>query len=353
MIGWVEILCNTNGMPGKSDLLPEECIGRPWKGAGYGRVIKCACLLVGMLTVLVICGCDESATTYARKIKVVALVNGEPITLTDLQRALDGMKQAERRVLSTGERARGIKRELLEKMIDAKLLLEEAKRKRIVLAPRAVDATIEMIERDYTVGGLTEELLRQGKTMDSFRTETRDSLLIQKLLKREVVDRMAGSREEIEKYFKENQERYVLPEQVRVRQIVTKTEEEATELRKQILRGTDFEVLASKHSLGPEATQGGDLGFFSRGRMPPSIEAACFKLKTTQVSQVVASPYGYHLFKLIERRPERKLSIEKAWDKVERDLIAKKTQEAQEEYIRGLRGRASIKRDLQMLESVQ
>jgi len=167
-----------------------------------------------------------------------------------------------------------------------------------------------------------------------------------------VVDRIAVSREEVEKYYEEHRDQFRKPEEVRVRQIVTKTEEEAEKLRKMVLRGASFEELARKHSLGPEAKNGGDLGYFPRGRMPPAIEEACFKLWSSHVSRVAASPYGFHLFQLVDRRAARELSLEDAREEIERKLVDEKTREAETYYIRSLREKASIQRDLSLLEKV-
>ena len=194
--------------------------------------------------------------------------------------------------------------------------------------------------------------MKQGKTAESYRRETEISLLQHKLLKREVVERIAVSREEVEKYYNEHRQEFRRPEEVRVRQIVTQTEEEAEDLRKQILRGTSFEELARKHSLGPEAKLGGDLGYFPRGRMPPAIEEACFKLWSSHVSRMVTSPYGFHLFQLVDRRPARELSLQDTQGEIENKLIAEKTREAEAYYLRTLREKTSIERDLSLLEKI-
>jgi peptidyl-prolyl cis-trans isomerase C len=195
-------------------------------------------------------------------------------------------------------------------------------------------------------------LLKKGKSLEAYLKETGSSLLLRKLLKREVVDRIAVSQEEVEKYYEEHRDQFRKPEEVRVRQIVTKTEEEAEKLRKEIMRGASFEELARKHSLGPEAKNGGDLGYFPRGRMPPAIEEACFKLWSSHVSRVAASPYGFHLFQLVDRRPARELTLEEAGEEIERKLVDGKTREAETYYIRSLREKASIQRDLSLLEKV-
>lgn len=297
-------------------------------------------------------GCSESEDESSPGPRSVAVVNGEAITLEEFQEALDEIRSVGKGFFVDKERASSLKQDLLERMIDTRLLLQEANRRRIVLDPKVAEASLDLARREYPPGGLEEELLKKGKSVEAYLKETGSSLLLRKLLKREVVDRIAVSRVEVEKYYLEHRDQFRKPEEVRVRQIVTKTEEEAEKLRKMILRGASFEELARKHSLGPEAKKGGDLGHFPRGRMPPAIEEACFKLWSSHVSRVAASPYGFHLFQLVDRRPARELSLEEAHPEIERNLVSEKTREAETYYIRSLREKASIQRDLSLLDKV-
>jgi peptidyl-prolyl cis-trans isomerase C/foldase protein PrsA len=297
-------------------------------------------------------GCSNDEHESSPGPRAVAIVNGEAIALADFQEALDEIRSVGKGFFVDKERANSLKRDLLERMIDKRLLLQEARRRRIVMDPKVAEASLDLARREYPPGGLEEELLKKGKSVEAYLMDTGSSLLLRKLLKREVVDRIAVSREEIEKYYQEHRDKFRKPEEVRVRQIVTKSEEEAEKLRKMILRGASFEELARKHSLGPEAKKGGDLGYFPRGRMPPAIEEACFKLWSSHVSRVAASPYGFHLFQLVDRRPARELTLDDAAAEIERKLVDEKTREAETYYIRSLREKASIQRDLSLLDKV-
>jgi len=90
------------------------------------------------------------------------------------------------------------------------------------------------------------------------------------------------------------------------RSTVNRTKEEAAaiaaKLAERIKNGEDFGTLAEKNSDGPSARSKGDLGYFSRGRMAPSFEKAAFALKTGEVSDVVETPFGYHIIKVVDRR---------------------------------------------------
>ncbi|MBW1806736.1 MAG: peptidyl-prolyl cis-trans isomerase [Deltaproteobacteria bacterium] len=316
----------------------------------FQRVVIVGCIFfIAQLLV----ACQRTKNSPRDEPKVVAVVNGEKISVSEFQAALDDIKKAGKGFFSSTKGSNRIKRELLERIIDTRLLLQEARKKRIVLDPEILEASIKLIFDQYPPGGMEEELLRKGKSLKAYRQEKERSLLLYKLLKREIVDRIAVSHQEVEKYFLDHQSDFREPEQVRVRQIVTKAEEEAEKIRKLILRGESFVQLAKMHSLGPEAKQGGDLGYFPKGRMPPAIEEACFKLWSSHVSKVVTSPYGFHLFQLVDRRPARELTLEQASQAIEQKLTAEKIREAESYYIRTLREAASIERDLSLLERIQ
>ncbi len=297
--------------------------------------------------------CQQQTASPPPEPDRVAVVNGELISVAEFQEALDEIKQAGKGYFASNQTANRIKRDLLERLIDRHLLLQEAARKRINLDPKLVDASIHLLKQEYPHDGLVKQLESKGRDLQRYRLETETSLIIHRLLKQEVIDRIAISREDIQKYYERHRDRFVRPGEVRVRQIVTRTKEEAEQLRKKILRGASFEEMAKKHSLGPEAVKGGDLGYFPRGRMPREIEEVCFKLWAgSRASKVIESPYGFHLFKLVDKRSARELSLGAARAEISRALLDERTEEAERFYIRSLREQASIERDLQRLERI-
>ncbi|MEK7703640.1 MAG: peptidyl-prolyl cis-trans isomerase, partial [Myxococcota bacterium] len=143
--------------------------------------------------------------------------------------------------------------------------------------------------------------------------------------------------EEIETYLKEHAEMALEPEQVRVRQIVVKTEEDAAMVQRELRSGMTFEDAAMKYSLTPDGKAGGDLGFFARGVMPHVFDETCFGLKANELSKIIPSEYGFHLFKLIDRRPERQRPVEQVRDQIETILRREKERDAQHKKIEELR----------------
>ena len=90
--------------------------------------------------------------------------------------------------------------------------------------------------------------------------------------------------------------------EVRASHILVSSKQEAVNLLNQIRGGKSFEKLAQKHSQCPSGRNGGDLGFFSRGKMVPEFEKAAFNLEHGQVSEPVRTQFGYHLIKVTGKR---------------------------------------------------
>jgi parvulin-like peptidyl-prolyl isomerase len=122
------------------------------------------------------------------------------------------------------------------------------------------------------------------------------------------------------------------------------------QIRAQAAGGADFAQLAQRFSQDPSAQQGGDLGWFGRGRMVPTFEQAAFALQPGQVSAVVESPFGYHVIKLEERRAQE---MGENADRFRAFLAQKRQQEAVESYVKGLTDAAGVKVESGAAEQVR
>ena len=140
---------------------------------------------------------------------------------------------------------------------------------------------------------------------------------------------------EIERYYQTNEAQFTTPEQVRASHILLKTEgkdeaavrAKAETLLKQVKSGADFAALAKKNSEDEgSAPQGGDLDYFGRGRMAKEFEDAAFALQPGQISDIVKSPFGLHIIKVADRKPEVKRSLEEARAQITEQLATERAQ---------------------------
>ena len=122
---------------------------------------------------------------------------------------------------------------------------------------------------------------------------------------------------DIEKFYRDNQQEFTTPEQLRASHILIKSDKDdaaakakAEALLKQVKSGADFAALAKKNSEDEgSAKNGGDLDYFGRGRMVKEFEDAAFSLQPGQMSDVVKSPFGYHIIKVVDHKPAITKSI--------------------------------------------
>ena len=124
-------------------------------------------------------------------------------------------------------------------------------------------------------------------------------------------------------------------------------------MQAQLRAGKKFADLARRYSLSADAKVGGDLGFFPRGQMPSAFDAVVFNLRPGQVSDVVSTEYGYHLFRVIEFKPARKRDFSEVRDQVEARIVKLKEAEAHEAFEHELQTKAKIRINESTLQAIR
>jgi peptidyl-prolyl cis-trans isomerase C len=193
-------------------------------------------------------------------------------------------------------------------------------------------------------------LQERGLTLQFWREELKESLIMEKLLEQAVYPRVSVTDMEVAAYFEANRDQFDRPAQVRARQIVVTTETEGQEALDLLRQGQPFEEVAAKYSLSPDAQLGGDLGFFGRGEMPPEFDEIVFDLPVKRLSKLVKSEYGYHIFMVEEKRKAMRLSKKEATEEIVAILEGLKKEEVYLGWLQEMRARAVIAVDWTQLE---
>ncbi len=292
---------------------------------------------------LSLAACPEPKTA-SRDEGVVATVNGEVLLRPDFERELAReLPSAEGGGAQTPEQLGPFKQSLLQTLIERALLLRAAKEANVSVSPAEVDREVTRISADYPAEGFNEALAQGQLSIAELKQKTAALLTIQKFFQEHVYPRVAVTEEEIRQYYGEHAKDLEEPEQVRAAQIVVKGLDEARRVQQQLRSGKKFADLARKYSLSPDAKVGGDLGFFPRGIMPPQFDEVAFKLGNNQVSDVVSTEYGFHLFKVLAHQPARKRQLQEVRSQIEQKLLARKREEAQLEFVNSLKRQAVIR----------
>jgi peptidyl-prolyl cis-trans isomerase SurA len=247
---------------------------------------------------------------------IVAIVGNNIILKSDIE----GQYLQLRAQGSVAGTATHVKCQILDELLFSKLVLHEAEVDSVVVTDAQVDAEMEKRMRYYIAqAGSVEELEKYyQKSLVQIKEELRDVLKEQMLVEQERMNITKGvtiTPAEVKAFYRKIP-KDSMPEiasQVEVGMIV-KTPvigpaerqaaiERLKGLRERVLKGDDFATLAVLYSEDPgSAKKGGELGMFQRGSMRPEFEAAAFKLKPGEVSEVVETEDGYHIIQLIERR---------------------------------------------------
>ncbi|MBI5068872.1 MAG: peptidyl-prolyl cis-trans isomerase [Deltaproteobacteria bacterium] len=294
------------------------------------------------------CGRSEKV---AEGVRPVAVVNGEPIGVEALRRelALDRPGTEVKAEPPTAE----LRRRVLDGAVDRLLLLQQARARQLVAGPEQVERALLRLRAEYP-GTHFDDLLAQEKlSAAELQARLRDQLTLERLLAEEVFPRITVSDEELRRWYDEHAAEFDTPEQVRVRQVVVRTREEAVRVRDELRRKPQaFAEVARRASMGPEARNGGDLGFFGKGSGMPEVFDACFTLPLQKVSDVTPSPYGFHVFQVTERRPAARRPFAEAAPALKERLLRERRTRAQEEYVAALRQKAQITVDQKLLDAL-
>ena len=197
------------------------------------------------------------------------------------------------------EALKNLKEALLDQLIEKRLILHQAPKMGITVSDEELEEVLASIKRDYPEGGF-EEFVQDEASLLRWKEQLHQRLLIEKVISR--VSQVTSPIDEktMRQYYEKHREEFVVAEQVRVRQIVVKDHKDAESILRKLKRGDPFDELARRYSLGPEAEEGGDLGFFGRGEMPEEFDVV-FSLQEGEISDIVQSPYGYHIFQVVAK----------------------------------------------------
>jgi peptidyl-prolyl cis-trans isomerase SurA len=248
--------------------------------------------------------------------RVVAVVNNEAITLSELN---DQVAAAERQLRRQGTPLPDhamLERQVLERLILVKAQLQLAKDLGIQVEDVQLDRAVQRIadNNGMSLAEFRSALASGGVSFEKFRKEVRDQIVLTRLREREVDSKIQVSDSEIDMYLEQNKDALRQQTEYNVAHILVRLPDQASperiqaarakaeKARAEALAGADFAKLAATYSDGPDALKGGELGWRSAARLPELFTAALNNMKVNGVSQVLRSPAGFHILKLLGRR---------------------------------------------------
>jgi len=203
-----------------------------------------------------------------------------------------------------------------------------------------------VISREVLYQEATKKGLDKNKEILAKIEDARRAILIDTLLEEVLRKKGEVSEEEIQRYYKENPTLFREPQEVMIRQIVVNTEPALKEVVAKLSQGESFEKLASTYNIGKFKEDGGNLGYIRRGQLASpfaQFEDAAFSLrKRGEISEVVSTPYGYHILRLEDLRGNTLKPLNRVKERIRFFLQPKKRQEAYLEYVKEAKSKAKV-----------
>ncbi len=277
-----------------------------------------------LISLMIITTMNAAASSDEIINKIVAWVNNDVITLQELNN-----------VAATNPDVS--KEEILQGLIEQKLILQEAVKQGFEISDEQIDEIINEMKKQFqTEKAFEDALLKEGTNKEELRERYRENLTKQQWIRMEVGKKIKISPEKMNKI------RGDLSCEIRVRHILVKSTEDAVLILARIDRGEDFEGLAREYSVCPSGKNGGDLGFFHKYQMIPEFSEKAFNLKIGEVSQIVKTNLGYHIIKLIEKKETPKDAFQILLQEQEEKLRKEAFDHEMESLLKDLKARAYI-----------
>lgn len=232
-----------------------------------------------------------------------------------------------------------------ENAIERVLLRQAAMADPEPLAPEELDRRIEQLRPPAAPDA--EAVLPGGR--DDFRLQMEAQLRVERFTARLTAKLVPPRYKEISEYYREHRDQFFTPVLIRVAHIIKNVDEQTTDdaaleqmraIQARLQQGENFAEVADQTSDCPG--RGGDLGYFPRGQMVEEFESVVFALEPGQCSDIFRTPFGYHIAKLYDRKPEGLRPLDEVKDNIGTLLFDQKKQRRIEQFLDTLRAKATI-----------
>lgn len=280
-------------------------------------------------------------------------VNGQVVEDKQIQIEIERMRPEYERTfdqMDPVQREKQLVEWAKENVIEALLLTQEANLQIDAVTPETLDEATGQIIRQH--GGreeLDKALAKENTTFEQLCRDLEKQIRVRKLIEKIEGSAPQPAEKLVSRYYQDNLSRFTLPAMIRAAHIVRHPKpgispEQAKAQMEEILTrlnsGEDFNKLAAEGSDCPD--RGGDLGYFAPGQMVPAFEEVVFALKPGQISGVFETEFGFHIAKLIDKRPPMPVPLDQVRPMIQKELFKQAGQKALEKVIDDLRAKAVI-----------
>lgn len=299
----------------------------------------------------------EETANKPQAAEKAAIVNGVPIDRAEF----DGeLLMVQKTLLEygkpiTSKQASSLQKEVLESMVRREILYQESRKSGIKSDENAVDKELKALKQQFaSEAEYKNELSRRNITEEILRSRMERNSAVQQYIERQFAAKVTVTDSDMVSYYEGHLDLFKQPSQVRVSHILIRTDPAWDESRKKEARrkaeqimedlktGKDFAVLAREQSDGPTRTNGGDLGYIKAGQLEKQFQSTVLPFKPGETTDIISTEYGFHIFKLTDKKPETVLAYESVKEKIQQFLREEKARQEADLYAKTLREKASV-----------
>ena len=309
-----------------------------------------------LVTALVIMSmaCASSGFTAEVVDKVLVVVNDEVITQREFDRAFLPIKQSYEANLQGEDLQKQldqVRKAFLDQLVNTKIAISMAKKAKVEIDETELKDRIDKVRSYYgSESAFLEALDEKGTNLSEFTKEIREQMMAQEVVDKEVASKIVITPGEVSDLYDKNKEKMVSPHRVKVRGImVRKGEAEDDEAKKKIEdiqnklnKGEAFSDLAKKHSEGPYAQNGGEMGYVVQGQLLQEMDQAIFNTDKGKDTGIVETRIGYHIFMIEDIEEPRNLELAEVSEFLKGQLFRRKFEEELVKWLEEKRKNAYI-----------
>ncbi len=291
--------------------------------------------------------------------RIVAIVNDEIITFSELEEFRKSFyRQAPEKNdwLEHEFDLLDLRLQVLNTLIDERLIDQEADRQRISVTQKQLDDTIESLRKEQ---GLSENQLEmtlkaRGMTFEAYREQVEKGLKRTRLINRTVKTKIEVTEENLRAYYETHSQNYLSEESVRISHISLPVPQNPTDdpdesvllivkdIMRRAVKGEDFASLALQYAQDIPGIKGGDLGYFKKGELIPAIDEKAFTLRKGEVGEPIRTRDAIILVKVTDRKDEGPIPFDEIREALGKDYRKTQAEQLYQQWIRDLRERSFI-----------
>jgi peptidyl-prolyl cis-trans isomerase SurA len=327
-----------------------------------GFLTHVAVVAIGLAGIALATPTDVRAQSKGTVVEeIVARVNNDAITLSDVLKADQSLHEEIEHDCQgcspdkVEEVYKEKQKDLLRDLIDQALLIERAKDMGISVETDVIKR-LDELRKQNNLGSMEEmekEVEKQGLSWEDLKTQIRNNLLTQEVIRREVGSHINIPSDEVKKYYDDHQKDFIRPEQVVLYEIFLSTagkspeemssvERKAEDLRNRVVKGEDFSEIAKHFSEGSTATDGGLLGTFERGQLDKQLDDIAFKMDKGQMTEVIQTKTGFEVLRVGAHYEAGLQPQDKVENEIMNRIYAQKMQPTMREYLGQLREQSYV-----------